>query len=256
MRARRWLTRALTVWTLAGGAATGAQSISGAVLAKNEPHHHLAYEDAALRVLRVSVPAHDTTLLHEHDPDYFWISLGASEVVNAKLGASDAVVKSADLSIHYAVGKFAHVARNPGTVTFNNITVELLGRQTNPRNLCEEAVAGVPLACPKSGSAPQPGITRKPAFATDQLEVALVTIAARATMAGSEAQPAPWLITLDPADARALRAEVTMERNPAGPGERLEWRGGVWRPVPRSGWSVTNAGGRPVRMLEVTPRAP
>jgi len=47
-----------------------AQSIPGAVLARNEPHHHLAYQDSTLRVLRVRVPAHDTTLLHEHDPDY------------------------------------------------------------------------------------------------------------------------------------------------------------------------------------------
>src|SRR4051794_14729145 len=93
--------------------AAEAQSIPGAVLAKGEPHHHLVYEDATLRVLRVRVPAHDTTLLHEHDPDYFWIALGSSEVVNAKLGAPDATIKSADLSIHYTRGKFAHVARNP-----------------------------------------------------------------------------------------------------------------------------------------------
>ena len=101
---------------LLGAAAARSQSIPGAVLAKNEPHHHLVYEDSTLRVLRVRVPAHDTTLLHEHDPDYFWIALGASTVVNAKLGAPDATISSADLSIHYTLGNFAHVARNPGGV--------------------------------------------------------------------------------------------------------------------------------------------
>src|SRR6185436_2123282 len=80
-----------------GAATARSQYIPGAVLAKKEPHHHLVYEDSTLRVLRVRVPAHDTTLLHEHDPDYFWIALGASTVVNAKLGAPDATISSADL---------------------------------------------------------------------------------------------------------------------------------------------------------------
>src|SRR3954470_20379170 len=110
-------------------APVGAQSIRGAVLAKREPHHHLAYEDSVVRVLRVRVPAHDTTLLHEHDPDYFWIALGPSEVINAKPGLPDATITSPDLSVHYTPGKFAHVARNPGDTPFDNITVELLEPQ-------------------------------------------------------------------------------------------------------------------------------
>src|SRR6478735_6566768 len=84
--------------------AVRAQSIPGAVLAKREPHHHLVYEDSTLRVLRVRVPGHDTTLLHEHAPDYFWIALGASTVINAKPGAPDATIASSDQSIHYTVG--------------------------------------------------------------------------------------------------------------------------------------------------------
>src|SRR5215467_2423641 len=125
-------------------ASAAAQSIPGAVLAKREPHHHLVYEDSTLRVLRVRVPAHDTTLLHEHDPDYFWIALGASTVVNAKLGSPDATITSPDLSMHYTPGHFAHVARNPGTSPFDNITVELLEPQANVRNLCEAVVADKP----------------------------------------------------------------------------------------------------------------
>src|SRR5262245_28874635 len=121
-----------------------AQTIPGAVLAKDEPHHHLAYEDASIRVLRVRVPAHDTTLLHEHDPDYFWVALGNSRVINARVGSPDATIASTDLSIHYTVGPFAHVARNPGAVPFDNITVELLEPQKNVRNICEESVTGKP----------------------------------------------------------------------------------------------------------------
>ena len=127
--------------------AANAQTIKGAVLAKREPHHHVAYEDPTIRVLRVRVPPHDTTLLHEHNRDYFWIALGASVVENVKLGAPPAEITSKNLSIHYTVGKFAHVARNHAIRAFDNITVELLEPQTNVHNLCEPAIADGPMDC-------------------------------------------------------------------------------------------------------------
>lgn len=230
-----------------------AQSIPGAVLARHEPHHHLAYEDAELRVLRVHVPAHDTTLLHEHDPDYFWIALGVSKVVNAKPGVPDATITSADLSIHYTPGNFAHVARNPGDVHFDNITVELLGKQTNVHNLCEEAVAGAPLSCSGGDATPEPGITEHPAFASDQLRVSLVTIAPGSALTGSETGPHPWIIALNAEGvARALR--IGSNRwNPGYTGPGISWRDGVWQTTPRRGWSVTNSGTTPRKVLEVTP---
>src|SRR4051812_29287137 len=91
-----------------------ASSVAAQVIAMREPHHHRVFEDATMRVLRVHVPAHDTTMLHQHDPDYFWISLGQSTIINVKPGVPEATVTSADLSMHYTPGKFAHVARNPG----------------------------------------------------------------------------------------------------------------------------------------------
>jgi hypothetical protein len=213
-------------------ATSGAQSIPGAVLAKNEPHHHRVYEDSTLRVLRVRVPAHDTTLLHEHDPAYFWIALGASEVVNAKLGAPDATIKSSDLSIHYTPGKFAHVARNPGTVPFDNITVEILAPQTNVRNLCEDALASSPKRCPQSDR------NEHPAFETDQMRVSLVTIEPGAAMRVGAAKPR-WLIALDTNDTHgALQLS------------RGHWTGGVYRAVGTT-WVVSNRGKRAVRVLAV-----
>jgi hypothetical protein len=215
-----------------------AQSIPGAVLASHEPHHHLTYEDSTLRVLRVRVPAHDTTLLHEHDPDYFWIALGASNVVNAKLGAPDATISSTDLSIHYTAGNFAHVARNPGASPFDNITVELLGAQRNVRNLCEQAISGRPLNCVAAHGAR--GVTERPAFETDQLRVELVSLDPKAVMHGSGA--ATWLIAVDTLDARSgLGAQ--------GSGK---WRGGVYRST--GSWSVRNDWPRVVRMLVVQAR--
>jgi hypothetical protein len=232
-----------------------AQSIPGAVLAKHEPHHHLAYEDGVLRVLRVRVPAHDTTLLHEHDPDYFWIALGASEVVNARPGMPDATIASSDLSIHYTRGNFAHVARNPGGVPFDNITVELLGApQGEVQNLCEEAVAGARRSCAAQDPTPQPGVTEHPAFATRRLRVALVTIAGGASLAGTTEQPAPWIIALDAGvPLRSLRIATPSAATSRARATGMAWRGGVWRATPRHEWSVTNMSTAPVKVLVVTP---
>jgi hypothetical protein len=211
------------------------------VLAKKEPHHHLVFEDSTLRVLRVRVPAHDTTLLHEHDPDYFWIALGASTVVNAKLGAPDATITSQDLSIHYTPGHFAHVARNPGNVPFDNITVELLEPQTNVHNLCEAALADKPLDCRRS-SAPSAvfiGASDHPAFATARRRVSLVTLPPRATMRPGTPSTSAWLIALDTLDvARALAT-----RN-LGP-----WTGGTIRLPNDPTWRIQNQGGKSVRFI-------
>lgn len=212
----------------------GAQSIPGAVLAAHEPHHHLAYEDSSIRVLRVHVGAHDSTLLHEHDPDYFWIALGTSSFVNARPGLPDAVVAAPALSVHYAPGHFAHVARNPGDTPFDNITIELLGAQTNVRNLCEPALAGKPTACDTTSRAIASGIEH-PAFASDQLRVTLLQLAGGASVHRAHTGTRAWIVALDTSDTRGLEAPAP-------------WRGGV-SVVRGSEWKLRNRGRRSVRVL-------
>ncbi|MGH7620445.1 MAG: hypothetical protein ACREPM_24775 [Gemmatimonadaceae bacterium] len=232
--------RVVVFATLALASSAAAQSIPGAVLAKREPHHHMVYEDSTIRVLRVRVPGHDTTLLHEHDPDYFWIALGASQLVNARPGQPDATIASNDLSIHYTPGKFAHIARNPGGAPFDNITIELLRAQTHVKNLCEPALAGAALAC--SGDATQSGTRHHPAFSTDQLRVSLVTLDPGATLkAPSPGRPA-WIVALDTVDTRSALAI-------AGKGA---WVGGVYRAA-TGDWSIENRGTAPHRALLIVP---
>ena len=229
---------------LLSAATASAQSIPGAVLAKREPHHHLAYEDSVIRVLRVRVPAHDTTLLHEHDPDYFWVALGPSTVVNAKLGTPDATITSADLSIHYTVGNFAHVARNPGATPFDNITVELLEAQSDVRNLCEPTVADKPLDCPPSASPSGAfffGATEHPAFATAQTRVSLVTVSPGSILRRSARGKSTWIIALDTTDAG--RGLVV-----SGSGK---WVGGVYRASETQEWTIENRSGSPIRVVAV-----
>lgn len=251
---------------LAFAVTAGAQSIPGAVLARHEPHHHPVYEDATLRVLRVRVPAHDSTLLHEHDRDYFWIGLGASDVVNARLGEPDAAIHVADLSMHYTRGGFAHVARNSGAEPFDNITVELLGKQADVKNLCDAVVTDAPLTCASAGASTQAGagsaasdagtrstqagVAVRPSFETNRLRVSLVTLSSGASLRGNGG--ASWFITLQLADAPQLTLEA---RRMSRPDFRSpEWTGGVWRAARSGAWSVTNRAAEPLRLLEVTPR--
>ena len=215
------------------------QSIPGAVLAKHEPHHHRVYEDSTIRVLRVRVPAHDTTLLHEHDPDYFWVALGASTVVNVKPGFPDANITSGDLSFHYTFGKFAHIARNPGALPFDNITVELLEPQADPRNLCEPARADAPLDCPSPSSAFFAGAVEHPALTTAHLRVSLLTISAGGTLQPGVRTNDAWLIAVDSADAgRGLVVE--------GKGR---WVGGTFRSPRQGTWAIRNTGKSPIRLV-------
>jgi len=225
------------------GVTVHAQSIPGAVLATHEPHHHLAYEDTSLRVLRVRVPAHDSTLLHEHDPDYFWISLGPSTLINAKPGVADATITSADLSFHYSFGNFAHIARNPGERPFDNITVELLEPQTSVRNLCEPALADKPLDCPPPsvGTAFFSGATEHPALATARLRVSLVTLAPGRTLRPSAPAHRTWIIALDSADAGR---ELAIDG-------RATWVGGTFRAPGAGSWSLVNRGRLPIRVIAV-----
>src|ERR1019366_1751646 len=118
-----------------------------AVPLTSEPHHHLVYTDERLRVFRVEVPAHSSTLIHEHAVDYFWIAVGPSEFVNAAVGKDEVKVVAQDGSVHFTRGGFAHLARIEGAQPFHNVSVELLAAQTNPRNLCEPVLPDQPPEC-------------------------------------------------------------------------------------------------------------
>ena len=221
-----------------------AQTIRGAVLAKREPHHHLAYEDPTIRVLRVRVPPHDTTLLHEHGPDYFWIALGASVVENVKVGAPPAEITSKILSIHYTPGKFAHVARNHAIRAFDNITVELLQPQKDVHNLCEPAIADQALDCvpPSPRTLAFTGPSEHTAFATSQLRVSLMTLDPGKSMRPTTQSHGTWLIALDTASVGGALAFDG----------KAKWVGGTLKAPAGTSWSVANHSSAPVRFLTVT----
>ncbi len=152
-----------------------------AVPIPKEPHHHLVLENDYVRVFRVSVPAHESTLLHQHDVPYLYVSLGPADVINAVQDKPEVHLVMADGQLGYSSGHFAHIARNLSDAPFNNVTIELLRPQGEPRNLCEKVVDGPVLKCPtenKNWPADSPlrrlsklGMIPRRMFETDEIEV-------------------------------------------------------------------------------------
>lgn len=142
-----------------------------AVPIPKEPHHHLVLENSYVRVFRVSVPAHESTLLHQHDVPYIYVSLGPADVINAVQGKPEARLVMADGQVGYSRGGFAHIARNESGAPFNNVTIELLKPQGELRNACEKIVPGDAGQCDLSRAAPSGATVIRPLMETDEVRV-------------------------------------------------------------------------------------
>ena len=148
-----------------------------AVPIPKEPHHHLVFENSYVRVFRVSVPAHDATLLHQHDLPYVYVSLGPADIINAVAGKPEARLVMADGQVAYSRGGFAHVARTDTGSPFNNVTIELLKPQGEPQNICVEVVPGSEKEiCARSVTEKRGGVSDVPQFRTDELEASLARL--------------------------------------------------------------------------------
>jgi hypothetical protein len=146
-----------------------------AVPIPKEPHHHLVLENSYVRVFRVSVPAHESTLLHQHDVPYVYVALGPADVINAVAGKPEARIVMADGQVGYSRGGFSHIARNESAAPFNNVTIELLKPQGEPQNLCAQVVPGaLELHCDKMSADHRGGSSTVPQFRTGETTVDLV----------------------------------------------------------------------------------
>jgi hypothetical protein len=150
-----------------------AQAPASVPVAK-EPHHHLVLTNGNMNAFRVSVPANDTTLMHRHDLSYVYVSLGPADIINAVEGKPEIHAKLVDGQVGYAKGGFAHIARTDFGIPFNNVTVELVGNQGEPHNLCEKVVAGDLGKCDLSRDEVTAAIRTKPVLETDGVLVEAV----------------------------------------------------------------------------------
>jgi hypothetical protein len=158
-----------------------------AVPVKDEPHHHLVLENSYVRVFRVSIPANDATLLHQHDLPYVFVSLGPADFTNAVAGKPEVEAKLADGQLGYSRGGFAHIARTDHGLPFNNVTIELLHPQGEPHNLCEKVIDGPLGACsepapsepPANSAARVTPFKARPLFETSEVRAVSNTLEAR-----------------------------------------------------------------------------
>jgi quercetin dioxygenase-like cupin family protein len=91
-----------------------------------EPSHHLALDNESVRVFRVEVAPHASTLMHRHRHDYLFVTLGDSHVSNEAAGKAPVELKLADGETLFVPGNFAHIARNLSDQPFRNVTIELV----------------------------------------------------------------------------------------------------------------------------------
>jgi hypothetical protein len=162
------------------------------------PHHHLVLENEYVRVFRVSLPAHDATLLHQHDVPNLYVSLGPADVINAVQGKPEARIVMADGQLGYSPGHFAHIARTDAGSPFNNVTIELLRPQGEARNLCERIIDGPLGNCPQSDKALSKFIRDKRLFETDDIFTEFVALAVKVNY--NDARRARLLIACDKAE--------------------------------------------------------
>jgi len=107
-----------------------AQPPASEVAITAEPSHHLALENAQVRVFQVEVAPHAETLMHRHGHDYFFVTLGAAEIENDVEGKPPVRLQLRDGETRFTPGGFAHLAKNLAEIPFRNVTIELLQGET------------------------------------------------------------------------------------------------------------------------------
>ncbi len=189
---------------------------------RNEPRHHLAFENSLLRVFRVEVAPHDSTLLHQHALDYIFVSLGASDVINAPQGKPEIHLQLADGEVRYAPATVIHVARNLSDKPFRNLTIEFLQPQGAAHNLCRQIVPGDLGPCDRQSG---PAFQIEPVFETDKLRVEIVRLTPSAEKTTLDSSGDSLIAALD-------EAEILVQApNEAGPGKTLRTGDFLWIPA-------------------------
>ncbi len=103
----------------------------------SEPSHHLVLQNEYVRVFDVTVAPKTSTLVHRHNHDYLFVTLGDSDVVSARVGEKPISLILKDGEVRYAPGNFAHAAINNRDQPFHNTTIELLKPSTKVANCTE-----------------------------------------------------------------------------------------------------------------------
>lgn len=138
----------------------------------SEPSHHLVLQNEYVRVFDVTVAPKATTLIHRHNHDYLFVTLGDSDVVSVRPGEKPVPLRLNDGEVRFTAGNFAHAAINNSERPFHNTTIELLKASSNVKP-CEVNCSRDPVG--------EQTLTQRLYF-SDQWTVSLVTLAPKSHM--------------------------------------------------------------------------
>jgi len=209
----------------------------------SEPSHHLVLQNEYVRVFDVAVAPKATTLVHRHEHDYLFVTLGDSDVLNERAGEKPVRLVLKDGETHFTPGGFAHAAANNLGTPFHNTTIEILQPSSGVKTCTESCsqqipCAGKPESCP----------TVQRLITSDQWEVTEVTFPPHGSL-GTHTHRGPHLVIpvseLDLLDTTPGREATEITRNPGGVG---------W--VPATTHSVSNNSNNPVRLITLQFKTP
>jgi hypothetical protein len=213
------------------------------VALKDEPNHHLLFENDYIRAWAFGIAGHQATLLHNHDLPYLGVAVGSADFVNAVTGEPEAHVKLVDGQVSYSKGGFSHVARTETDTPFRNISIELLRPQGAARNRCVKVVADSPLDCPQAtSSALAAGTTLM--FETDEIAVQSGEVSSIFRIFGADTQPGRVVAVLD-------QSELNVE-TPGQPAKKLHPGEALWLNPGAAATFVNTGAGATSRFVLVT----
>jgi len=140
----------------------------------SEPSHHLVFQNEYVRVFDVTVAPKISTLIHRHNYDYIFVTLGDSDVVSVRPGEKPVSLLLKDGEVRFTPGNFAHAAINNSAQPFHNVTIELLKPSSKVSGCTSACIETPPCALEKEKKESCPTIARS--ISSDQWTVSMVTL--------------------------------------------------------------------------------
>ena len=138
----------------------------------SEPSHHLVWQNKSVHVFDVTVAPYASTLVHRHNYDYLFVTLGDSDVVSARVGEKPVELQLKDGEVRFTPGNFAHAAINKSDKPFHNITIELMKPSSNVSNCTGACAISMPCSTQTNTHCP----SKESLISSDQWTVSLVTL--------------------------------------------------------------------------------
>lgn len=140
----------------------------------SEPSHHLVFQNEYLRAFNVIVAPKTSTLVHRHDHDYVFVTLGDADLSNVRVGEKPASLQLKDGETRFTPGGFAHAAINNSDRPFHNITIDLLQAASNAKPCAQDCAVSVPCAPEARSKSVCPSIERR--ITSDHWVMSFVTM--------------------------------------------------------------------------------